>query len=167
MDSKIEQRIIIKCLLDSDEKPANIFLKLKKMFRNKCVLRARVFEWACPFKEGRRPVYDDERPGAPVTVTMNANVNRLRALLITDRHLTTLMLLVGLGINCEMVRQLLTISYTCENYERNSFQMHRHIHLSRYANIWWKNKFPHCRTHHTASISPPATFFCSPNSSRC
>ncbi len=27
--------------------------------------------------------------------------------------------------------------------------------------------FPRCHTHPTGPISPPATFFCSPNSSRC
>ncbi len=47
------------------EKPTKIFLKLKKVFRNEFALRARVFEWACRFKEGRRSVYDDERPGVP------------------------------------------------------------------------------------------------------
>ncbi len=57
------------------------------------------------FKEGRRSVYDDEQPGAPIMVTTNANVNR--ALLTTNHRLTTRMFLVELGINCETIRQLL------------------------------------------------------------
>ncbi len=60
MDSKIEQHIVIKFLFDSDGKMVEIFLKLKKVFRNECASRARAFEWACWFKEGRRSVYDDE-----------------------------------------------------------------------------------------------------------
>ncbi len=60
MDSEIEQRVVIKFLIDSGEKRAEIFLKLKKVFRNECALRARLFEWARRFKEGRRSVYDDE-----------------------------------------------------------------------------------------------------------
>ncbi len=51
MDSKIEQRVVIKFLIDSGEKPAKIFLKLKNLFRNKCVLRARILEWARRFKK--------------------------------------------------------------------------------------------------------------------
>ncbi len=62
MDLKIEQRIVIKFLIDSGEKQAGMFLKLKKVFRNECASRARIFEWTRPFKEGRRSVYDDERP---------------------------------------------------------------------------------------------------------
>ncbi len=60
MDSKIEQRVVIKFLIDLGEKMAKIFLKLKKAFCNECVSKARVFEWDCRFKEGRRSVYNDE-----------------------------------------------------------------------------------------------------------
>ncbi len=57
------------------------------MFRNECASRSHVFEWAHRFKEGRRSVYNDERLGVPIKVTMNANVNRLCALLTIDQHL--------------------------------------------------------------------------------
>ncbi len=77
------------------------------MFCDECASRAYVFECAHRFKEGRRFVYDDERLGEPVTVTTNANFNRLRVLLTTDNCLTTRMLSVELGINCETIRQLL------------------------------------------------------------
>ncbi len=66
MDLKIEQHIVIKFLIDSGEKPAKIFLKLKKVFRNECASRARIFDWIHRFIEGRRSVYDNERPGVPV-----------------------------------------------------------------------------------------------------
>ncbi len=62
MDSKIEQRVI-KFLINSGEKPAKIFLKLKKVLYNERVLRAHVLEWARWFKEGRS-VYNDKRPSA-------------------------------------------------------------------------------------------------------
>ncbi len=60
MDLKIEQRVVIKFLIDSGETPAKILLKLKKVFCNDCASRARVFEWVRQFKEGWRSVYDDE-----------------------------------------------------------------------------------------------------------
>ncbi len=107
MYSKIEQRIVSKFLIDSGKKQAKIFLKFNKVFRNECASRACVFEWAHRFKEGRRSVYNDERSGAPITVTTNANINCLRSLLTTDCHLTTRMISVELGINRETMRQLL------------------------------------------------------------
>ncbi len=107
MDSKIEPYVVIKFLIDSGEKLNKIFLKLKKVFCNECASRARVFEWARWFKEGKRSVYDNERPDTPVIVTTNANVNHLHALLTTNCHLTTRMLSVELGINSETVCQLL------------------------------------------------------------
>ncbi len=48
MDSKIEQRVVIKFSIDSGEKLAEILLKLKKVFCNECASRARVFEYARP-----------------------------------------------------------------------------------------------------------------------
>ncbi len=109
INSKIEQGVVIKFLIDSGEKPARIFLKLKKVFRNECASKARVFKWGCRFKEGRRSVYDDEWAGMSVTVTTYVNVNCLRPLLTTDRrhYLTTRMFSVELGINCETIHQLL------------------------------------------------------------
>ncbi len=135
MNSKIEQCIVIKVLIDSGEKPAKIFLKYKKVFRNECVSRTHIFEQARRFKEGRRSVYDDQRPSAPVTVTTNENVNRLRALLTTDHRLTTRMLSVELGLTMRPSISCFTTSYTCKNCAQNSFRMHWHIHLSQYANI--------------------------------
>ncbi len=51
MDSKSEQRVVIKFLIDSGEKLAKIFLKLKKVFCNECVLRASVFNGLVGLKQ--------------------------------------------------------------------------------------------------------------------
>ncbi len=107
MNLKIEQRVVIKFLINSGEKLAKIFLKLKKVLLNECASRACIFKRARRFTEGRRYVYDDERPGVPIMVTTNANVNHLHPLLTTDHHLMTQMLSVELGINRETIRQLL------------------------------------------------------------
>ncbi len=78
---------------------------------------------------------------APVTVTTNANVNRLCALLTTNRCLMTLMLLVELGINHESVHQLLHdklhIRKLCTKLVPNALAHS----LSWYANIWRKKYF--------------------------
>ncbi len=166
MDSKIEHRVVTKFLINSGEEPAKIFLKVKKMFRNECAQRAHVFEWARQFKEGRRSVYDDERPGAP------ARMQRLQMKVILicffDAHEI---------VHHEFVprHQTATTKFYLEVLGRlrvritrvRIMTMHRHIYLSRYANIWRKKIFSRCHTHPTGPTSSPATFFCSPNSSRC
>ncbi len=144
MDSKIEQRGVIKFLIDSGEKPTEIFLKLKRVFRNECVLRACVFEWACLFKEGRRSVYDNERPGAPGRM----QCSQMKAMFVCffDVH----------GIvrhEFGPPHQTVTLKFYLEVLGRLRSQstrmsimtMHRHIHLSQYANIWWK-KYSHVAT---------------------
>lgn len=47
--------------------------------------KMRVFEWAKRFKEGRESVDDDPR-GAPVIARADANVDRLRVLITSDRR---------------------------------------------------------------------------------
>ncbi len=129
-----------KFLIDSGRKPAKMFLKFKKVFRNECVSKPRIFEQARWFKKGRS-VYDDKRSDALITVTMNANVNCLRVLLTAGCRLTTVMFLVELALTVRPSVSCFTTSYICENCAQNSFRMHRHIHLSRYTNIWWKKYF--------------------------
>ncbi len=129
------------------------------MFHNECASRARIFEWARRFKEGRKSVCDDERLGTPVTVTTNANVNRLRALLTTNCHLRTQILSVELGIHRETVHQLLHnklhMRKLCVKLVPNALG-HSSLTVREYL---MEKIFPHCHTHLTAPNSPPVTFF--------
>ena len=83
-DSHYKQRCVIQFLVKSGEKPSEILQKLQVVYRDKCMSKSRVFQWAKRFKEGRESVDDDSREGAPVTSRTNANVDRLRALIMSD-----------------------------------------------------------------------------------
>ncbi len=155
MDLKIEQCVVIKFLINSSEKLPKIFLKV---FRNECTSKDRVFEWASRFKEGRRSVYDNERPGAPVMVTTNANVTRLHALLTTDCHLTTRMPSVELGINCETTHQLLHDKLHMRKL-RTKLVPNAPAHSSLAVSEYLEKIFSHCHNHPTAQPRPCDFFF--------
>ncbi len=137
MDLKIEQRVIIKFLIDLGEKLANIFLKLKKVFRNECALRTRLFEWARRFKDGRRSVYDDERLGAPLRM----QGSQMKAMLICflDVHGIVHHEFVPLHQTITAKFYLEVLGHLRARITQVSIMtMHWYIHLPQYANIWWK-----------------------------
>ncbi len=130
MDSKIEQRVVIKCFIASGKKSAKIFLKLKTVFRNECVLRVQVYEWARRFKGRRRSVYDGTR--------------KWRRCLFIFFDMRRIM-----HHECVPPYQTVTAKFYLEVLGRlrvrimrvRIMTMHWHIHLSRYANIW-REKIP-------------------------
>ncbi len=157
MDSKIEQSLVIKFLINSGEKTTEIFLKLKKVFRYECASRARIFEWACQFKEGRRSVYNNERSGMPVRMQRS----QMKAMLVCFFYVHGI-------VHHEFVppHQTVMTKFYLEVLGRLQEQitrmcimtMHRHIHLSRYANIWWK-KYSHVATPTLQPRPRPCDFF--------
>ena len=50
--------------------------------------RTRVFEWHKQFVEGREDVEDDPKSGRHYTSTTDANFEKVRQLVRSDRHLT-------------------------------------------------------------------------------
>lgn len=106
-DVKNEQRIVIKFLVKSGEKTAEIFRKLQCVFGNDCLSKSRVYEWASRFASGRESTQDDARLGAPKIVHTRQNVEHLSVLVWTDRRLTVRMMSSELGINKETIRQML------------------------------------------------------------
>lgn len=104
---KNEQRIVIKFLVKSGEKSAEIFRKLQHVFNIDCLSKPRVYEWAKRFASGRESTQDDARSGAPKIVHTRQNVERLRVLVRTNRRLTIRMMSDELCINKETIRQML------------------------------------------------------------
>ncbi len=93
-----------------------------------------VFEWARWFKEGRRSVYDNEQPGAPVRMQHL----QMKAMLVCffDVH--------GI-VQHEFVPPYQTVTakfylevlgcLRAQITQAHIMTMHQHIHLSQYANI--------------------------------
>ena len=58
------------------------------------------------FKEGREDVQDDPRSGQPKTQRTDANVDRVRTLVQTDRRLGVRIIAEELNMNKKTVRQI-------------------------------------------------------------
>lgn len=104
---KVEQRINLKFLVKLKKSPTECFQILKEVFGDNAMSRARVFEWHKRFYEGREEVEDDERPGRPVTVRSEENVQKVCEIVRKDRRLSIRMIGDMLNINKETVRQIL------------------------------------------------------------
>jgi hypothetical protein len=70
--------------------------------------KSSVFEWHRRFKEGREDVQDDPGSGQPITHRTDANVDRVRTLVRSDRGLGVRLIAEELNMNKETVRQILT-----------------------------------------------------------
>jgi hypothetical protein len=68
--------------------------------------RAGVFEWHKRCSEGKEHVEDEERTGRPETMKTDENVEKVRTLVRTDRHLDIRMTAEELNMNKETVRQI-------------------------------------------------------------
>lgn len=108
LDKKIEQRINIKFLVKLKKNATETLNLLREAYGEDALSRSRVFEWHKRFSEGREDVEDDERSGRPVTKKTDENVERVRALMRTDRRLGLRKIAEMLRMNKETVRQILT-----------------------------------------------------------
>ena len=70
------------------------------------VKKSSVFEWHRRFKEGREDVQDDPRSGQLKTKRTDANVDRVRSLVRSDRRLGVRLIAEELNMNRETVRQI-------------------------------------------------------------
>jgi hypothetical protein len=65
-----------------------------------------VFDWHRRFKEGRENMQDDPRSGQPKTQRTDADVDRVRTLVRSDRRLGVRVRAEELNMNRETVRQI-------------------------------------------------------------
>jgi hypothetical protein len=59
------------------------------------------------FQEGRKSLEDDPRPVRPVSARSSENVEKVRAIVMQDRRITTTLLAERLGVGQETARQIL------------------------------------------------------------
>nr|CAH7720056.1 unnamed protein product [Callosobruchus chinensis] len=106
-DKKTEQRVVIKFLVKRGVSSAEIMKQLTNVYKDDCLKKTAVYEWAKRFREGRESVEDDSREGAPSTSRTAQNVDRLRVRVLGDRRVSLRMFEDELGINKETIRQML------------------------------------------------------------
>jgi len=85
-----------------------IFSKLKQAYGEHALSRSQMFKWYKAFSESRESIKDEPRCGRPLTSKTNNNVEKLRALVLSDHRITMRMIAHDLNLNHTTVHQILT-----------------------------------------------------------
>ena len=105
-DKNLEQRINIKFCVKICKSASETLALLTVAYGEYDRKKWSVFEWHRRFKEGREDVQDDPRSGQPETQRTDANVDRVRTLVRSDRGLGVRATAEELNMNRETVRQI-------------------------------------------------------------
>ncbi|XP_067949962.1 protein GVQW3-like [Watersipora subatra] len=108
-DSRVEQRCAIKFCVQLQHSATETYSKIQQAYGDTALSRAQVFRWFKAFSEGKDSVEDDTRLGRPSSVHNDANVERIRELVHSDRRLTVRMIAEQLQLNPVTVHQILTV----------------------------------------------------------
>ena len=88
MDETSKQRACVKFCFKTGKTVSETYKLLKTAFGDKCLSRSNVFVWFDRFKNGRKSVEDDPRPGRPSTSKTDENIVKVRDLVRSERRLT-------------------------------------------------------------------------------
>jgi len=105
-DKNMEQRINFKFCVKIGKSASETLALLTVAYGEYDVKKSSVFEWHRRFKEGREYVQDDPRSGQLKTQRTDANVDRIRTLVRSDRRLGVRVIAEQLNMNRETVRQI-------------------------------------------------------------
>lgn len=102
----VAQRIIVKFLAKENVLPSEIFTRLQAQFEDKCMSKARVFDWAKKFREGRDRVENIPHLRRPKTSVTPDNVGTIDQLIRADRRITVRKLSEEVGISVGSVEAI-------------------------------------------------------------
>jgi len=105
-DKNLEQRINIKFCVKIGKSASETLALLTVAYGEYAMKKSSVFEWHRQFKEGREDVQNGPRSGQPKTQSTDANVDRVRTLVRSDRRLGVTVIVEELNVNRETVRQI-------------------------------------------------------------
>ena len=105
-DKNLEQRKNIKFFVKIGKSASETLALLTVAYGEYAMREWSVFEWHRRFKEGRENVQDDPRTGQPHTQRTDANVDKVRNLVRSDRRLGVRVISEELNMNREPVRQI-------------------------------------------------------------
>ena len=105
-DKNLEQRINIKFCVKIGKSASETLALLTVAYGECAMKKSSVFEWHGRFKEGREDVQDDQEVGSQKRKRTDANVDRVRKLVRSDRRLRVRVIAEELNMNRETVRQI-------------------------------------------------------------
>ena len=103
----IEQRINIKFRVKLEKTATETLKMLRDVHGDSSIYRTRVFEWPKRSVECREGVEDDPKSGRPCTSMTDANIEKVRQLLRSDRHLIICVIANEVGMDKETVHTIL------------------------------------------------------------
>nr|CDS24512.1 transposase [Echinococcus granulosus] len=88
-DTCIQQRVMMKFLVNEGIKPAEIYRRLQAQFKDEALSRSKTFEWCRRFKNGRVSIRDDPgRGGSRPTAIIPENIQLVERLILDNRRVT-------------------------------------------------------------------------------
>jgi hypothetical protein len=103
----MEQQINIKICMKIYKSASETLALLTVAYGAYAMRKSSAFEWHRWFKDGRENVQDDPRSGQPKTQRTDANVERERTLVHSDRRLGVRVIAEELNMNREMVQRII------------------------------------------------------------
>lgn len=88
MENIIQQRICIKFCVKNEISASETLKMLQKCYGDNSLSKTTTFEWYSRFKSGRESVEDDPHPGRPSTSKTSDNVEKIKSMILENRHLT-------------------------------------------------------------------------------
>lgn len=108
MDTIVEQRICLKFCVANEISCASALKMLNKAFGESSMSKTQAYEWYKSFKEGREVVEDLPRSGRPSTSTTDDNIDKIKKLVLENRHFSVRELARELNIDKMTVHGILT-----------------------------------------------------------
>ena len=89
VSARMEQRVVMKFLVNGGVKPADIHRRLQAQRGDETLSRSKASEWCKRFKDGRTSVSDDPvRGGSQPTAVIPVYIQRVERLILDNRRMT-------------------------------------------------------------------------------
>jgi AraC-like DNA-binding protein len=105
-DKNLEQWINITFCVKIGKNASKMLALLTVAYGEQAMKKSSVFEWHGRFKEGREDVQNDPSSGQPITQRTDANGDRVRTLVRSDRRLGVRVIAEELNMSRETVQQI-------------------------------------------------------------
>lgn len=115
MNEKIEQRICLKFCIANRISCAESLKMLQKAYGESTLSKTRAYEWYSALKSGRDVVKDLPRSGRPSTSSTEVNIDKVKEMVIENRHFSLREIAAELTVSHESIR---TILRDCLGMER-------------------------------------------------